>query len=403
MPRRVLSSDPYAGTALDSGSSSQPPKRRRILSSDPTAGKPQSQLSQGKPQAWYEGAWESARQAIFGSPDREEAKAAGVGLQPTPAEMAEAAYVGSAFMGGPGLLSGLPRVARASAPVRAALANPGKAAAVYGAIPGLLNESLGQAAAGAVTGAGFAKLGGVVPGAAGKVREFVSEHRPAVMGTLGALPGVVQGDPIEAVEGAVAGAALGKFGGRRAPKGAPEAARVVVPNDAAAARRLAQQLASEGRNEEARAVVDAFRARASSAPAPKAEAPKPKLKRPEFVEGAVLAPEDPNAYSKGFPAGQRPDLGPREPLTPATPPKPKAAPVDKGREAAERHRQIVAVAKEAARSNPKMGAKIWIELDDAGNPVRVLTSDQAGAAKRAGRPTTFMKNLWGNASFLTAE
>lgn len=50
--------------------------------------------------------------------------------------------------------------------------------------------------------------------------------------------------------------------------------------------------------------------------------------------------------------------------------------------------------KEAAARNPKLGEKIWILLDGAGKPLRVLTPDQAGAAARAGEPTTWIKNLW---------
>jgi len=55
----------------------------------------------------------------------------------------------------------------------------------------------------------------------------------------------------------------------------------------------------------------------------------------------------------------------------------------------------MAFAKEVAQKNPKVGEKIWIELDKGGAPVRYLTPDQAGAAKRAGKATTWIKNLWG--------
>jgi hypothetical protein len=51
-------------------------------------------------------------------------------------------------------------------------------------------------------------------------------------------------------------------------------------------------------------------------------------------------------------------------------------------------------AKEAARSLKVRGEKIWMELDEAGLPLRVLTPDQAGAAARAGKATTWVKNLW---------
>lgn len=55
---------------------------------------------------------------------------------------------------------------------------------------------------------------------------------------------------------------------------------------------------------------------------------------------------------------------------------------------------IQALAREIAARNPKVGEKIWILLDEAGRPVRALTPDQAGAAKRAGQATTWVRNLW---------
>jgi hypothetical protein len=57
------------------------------------------------------------------------------------------------------------------------------------------------------------------------------------------------------------------------------------------------------------------------------------------------------------------------------------------------HKQVMEFAKEAAKKR-KLGEKIWMELDEAGAPVRVLTPDQAGAAARAGKATTWVKNLW---------
>lgn len=73
----------------------------------------------------------------------------------------------------------------------------------------------------------------------------------------------------------------------------------------------------------------------------------------------------------------------------------KAAPAVSGAAAAAtRHNALIQFAKDAAAKNPKVGEKIWVALDDAGNPVRILTPDQAGAAKRAGQATTWVKNLW---------
>jgi len=55
---------------------------------------------------------------------------------------------------------------------------------------------------------------------------------------------------------------------------------------------------------------------------------------------------------------------------------------------------VVQFAKEIAKSDPKVGEKIWILLDDAGMPLKRLTSDEAGAAARKGLQTTWVKNLW---------
>jgi hypothetical protein len=61
---------------------------------------------------------------------------------------------------------------------------------------------------------------------------------------------------------------------------------------------------------------------------------------------------------------------------------------------AARGRAVFEFAAEAARNNPKLGSKIWFLKDAAGNPVRVLTPDQAAAAKRAGESVSWIKNLW---------
>ena len=61
---------------------------------------------------------------------------------------------------------------------------------------------------------------------------------------------------------------------------------------------------------------------------------------------------------------------------------------------ATRQTAVTQFAKQVAQSNPKIGEKIWILLDKAGNPVKALTPYQAGAALRAGEETTWVKNLW---------
>lgn len=56
---------------------------------------------------------------------------------------------------------------------------------------------------------------------------------------------------------------------------------------------------------------------------------------------------------------------------------------------------VLDFAKNAGKGGKK-GEKIWMLLDDAGKPIKRLTPDQAGAATRAGQPTTFFSNLWGS-------
>lgn len=63
-------------------------------------------------------------------------------------------------------------------------------------------------------------------------------------------------------------------------------------------------------------------------------------------------------------------------------------------ERAGQHNELMAFGREVAKRNPKLGEKIWLLLDDAGKPVQYLTDAQAGAAKRAGKATTWVKNLW---------
>ena len=55
---------------------------------------------------------------------------------------------------------------------------------------------------------------------------------------------------------------------------------------------------------------------------------------------------------------------------------------------------LLQFAREVSRSSPKVGAKIWVLLDEQGLPVRALTPTQAAAAARAGQKTTWVQNLW---------
>lgn len=227
-------------------------------------------IGQGKAPAWYEGAWESARNAIFGHPDREEAKAAGIGLQPTPAEMGEAALAGGSFFGGP--------------------------------------------MAGAAVGARV--LGGMrgVPGVVGKAAGWAAAHPKTTLAAVNAAPSVAKGD----VEGAAMMAGVGALEG------------------------TALGALVQGKDGVKGAVVEKLLE--SAKPAAKAAA---KVPRP-----------------------------------------------DPGKAAASAHAGLMAFAKEVAKKNPKVGEKIWMLLDDAGKPLRMLTPDEAGAAARRGQTTTWVKNLW---------
>ena len=50
-------------------------------------------------------------------------------------------------------------------------------------------------------------------------------------------------------------------------------------------------------------------------------------------------------------------------------------------------------AKEIAKSDPKVGEKIWMELDEAGTPIRRLTPGQASRVPENRK--AWIKNLWG--------
>ena len=252
----------------------------------------EASFSQGKPESAWHSAWESVRQSIFGSPEREELKDTGIGLNPTTADMANyAAVVGS--MGG--------------------------------------TAAVGSA------------LGGV-RGPLGAAAKWVGAHPRTVAAATGALPGALEGDVSTSAKGAAIGAVLGAGG-----------------KSATDIMRTAKDLMAAGKSAEARALIEAVR-RMGAAEAPVAAA---------AVEKAVV---------------------------PAV-----ARVLDKGRAAAGAHKALMDFAKGIAEENPKVGQKIWMLLDDAGAPVKMLTPDQAGAAARKGLKTTWVKNLWGSAASTFSE
>jgi hypothetical protein len=288
-----------------------------------------SELRQGRAPSILERGWEAARQAIFGSEDREEAKAAGVGLQPTPADMAEAGMAAGAFFGGPAAVA--PALRGAAGVVGRvgswAAAHPKTAGAIADGAPELLRGDV----SGAVMEAGRGVVGGAVLEQGGKI--------------------------LKRARGAVGAAAA-----------APD-----LPSDPAEALRQARALAAAGRNEEARALVDAAR-------------------------------RSPPAIPPRVPPSAAPARAATPPPTAAAP---AAAPVDRGRAVATSHNEMMAFAKKIASDDPKVGERIHLLLDSNGKPIRRLTRDEAGSvtkranrAKKEGRKpeetTVWVKNLWTN-------
>lgn len=243
--------------------------------------------------------WQDASDYFFGSKERNEAKAAGLGVDPTPSEMVQ----GALFVAGPAL-GEIPIAAEAPSLIRAGAvalrANPKTAGAAMAAAPDLLKGDLKGAAINAALAA--AGIGG-------------AQKLPMAFKMAGLMK---NGASVE------------------------EALAAILAEGKAAAPRV-------------------HRAPLETPPAVAPEA------LPAPVQEPVPAP-------RGVPA---------------------SAPVtDPGKVAAAAHNRTMAFAKEAAQTNPKIGQKIWMELDETGAPVRVLTPDQAASAKRQGLPTTWVKNLW---------
>lgn len=383
-------------------------------------------FSQGKPESAWHSAWESARRAIFGSPDREEAMAAGVGLQPTPANMVDAGIQMASMLGGPSAIAAnLPRVARLTPAARYIATHPGTVNAAFGALAGA-NQG---GAEGAVTGAA---LGGL----AGKAG-WIARNPAKVFGAIGAVEGAREDGIVGAAEGASLGAAVGKGGaaGLRRLLGRGKAAAPVIEEAIGAAemsadkvRERVKALASAGRHAEAQNLIDDFRAVnpvAVEAP-PIASGRSPNVLSPQ--EASKLAGQESGRRTARAIRGMSDDEAraiiekakANLPGASASNPSPQAAPVagpiDRGRQAAQAHSDMVALAKEAVKKNPDAGwgAKIWIRFKN-GKPVGVIPAyedghhaqDMAAAinrgTKKTGESAVFMRNLWGKASHLSAS
>jgi hypothetical protein len=193
-------------------------------------------------------------------------------------------------------------------------------------------------------------------GIMGKAGRWALSNPSKTGAIIGAVPGAIRGNPREAAAGAVAGAgggAVSRIKALRGLIGGGEAAAPSVTGTAEEVYAQAKALVAAGKTDEARAVIDAVRANAGN-----------------------VAPE----VAAAMPAVTQ---------APVVPIKP-----DAGRAAAGAHRRLMDFAKGIAKEDPKIGEKIWILLDDAGEPVKRLTSDEAGAAARKGQRTTWVKNLW---------
>ena len=141
---------------------------------------------QGLARVWEE-AGRKLKEAFFGHPDRAEARAAGIGLQPTPAELGEAALAGGAAMLGGSAAGGI-----AAAPVRAGMAMVG----------GYAGEKAGRGLGEMAESAGAPRGTAAVVGGVGALAGAASPAR-----ALRSLAGGRAGAVIEAVNPR-AGAAL---------------------------------------------------------------------------------------------------------------------------------------------------------------------------------------------------
>lgn len=148
-------------------------------------------LSSGEPQSVISRAKDALSQAIFGSPDRQAAKDAGINLQPTTAEMGKTALAGAAAMGGgeaAGMLSAYPMVAAKMLGSSVLGTMAGGTAGHYG------GKALEFAGAPAGTAEVGGKIGGFLGGLAAPIKG------PAVLEAI--APHIPHGEAI---------AALGRF------------------------------------------------------------------------------------------------------------------------------------------------------------------------------------------------
>jgi hypothetical protein len=231
--------------------------------------------------------------------------------------------------------------------------------ATYGSVAsGLGAAPAARAAAARIVGPRAAEmLKGAAIGAGTDFMLGGDARQGAVYGALGALGvGHLAG---KAAARAVAGRAIAKGAGTAAEAAAPAALKIVAP----AATEAAVPAASAALQE---AVATARNAAAT----------------PAARHAARVAIQAAERAGIAIPAAA-------EAVTTAAT---KVA--SKGAERVAQHKALMSFAKQIAERNPKVGEKIWMLLDEAGSPVKLLTPDQAGAAARKGLSTTWVKNLW---------
>lgn len=314
--------------------------------------------------------------------------------------------------GGPQSAPSVPQPAPAATgweAIRRALFEPGSAERAEAIAPILQGV---DAFAGGAAAPGVVAAGKAAPGLVRRGWDWAMAHPKTVGAVADAAPELLQGDVQGAVFDAARGYALGA-----AAQGAGKVVRRVrgsglgtVENAAlAVAREPAVMLNPQGKrivvhpDIQQRLQAEGWKMAPPQAPAvrsaPPANAPevKPEPGKPvptkanqqeldDFARSLTTPPPPGNRAHKPEP----PKAGPR--------PVPKT---DAGREAAERHRKRVLFAKEIARTNPKAGAKIWMEIDAKGDPVRMITPGQASALPENRK--TFMRNLWGDVRHLSKD
>lgn len=111
----------------------------------------------------------------------------------------------------------------------------------------------------------------------------------------------------------------------------------------------------------------------------------------EAVEASAQAVRSGRVATTGARAVPRAVIPSTRTMSAPAPAKAAAKTASAGTVRAAQHKQIVAFAKQEAK-DAKFGEKIWMELDGAGDPIRILTPGQASAVSESSK--TWIKRLW---------